>query len=234
MKLVGLVSGGIDSPVAVYLAIAAGHDVVALHMDNRPFTDDATREKALRLAGQAARAAGRRIRTYVVPHGQAQMEFAQNCRGNLECVLCRRMMLRVAERIAAREGAQAVLTGESLGQVASQTLQNIRAEECAISIPVVRPLIGLDKTEIMDIARRIGTYDISISPGLCCTIVPKRPATYADRATVEKEESRVDVGRLASEAVAAAMVMELPGDGAKAGGSSTNLCNGSTTGAGRA
>jgi len=135
----------------------------------------------------------------MVPHGKAQTEFARNCRRNMECVLCRRMMLRVAERMAAKHGADCIVTGESLGQVASQTLTNIFVEERATKLPIIRPLIGFDKVEIEKIAKNIGTYEISILPGLCCTIAPKKPSTYSRLETALEEETRVDLENLADD-----------------------------------
>jgi len=117
----------------------------------------------------------------------------EKCRPNLHCVLCRRMMLRVAGELGKRQGAFAIVTGESLGQVASQTLTNIATEFPAAPLPVLRPLIGLDKQEIVEMAKRIGTYEISIQPGNCCTAVPERPATKAGIGFVEAEERGLDI-----------------------------------------
>lgn len=196
MKLISLISGGIDSPVATYLMLKKGIDIVAVHMDNRPFTDDKTIGKFLKLIGHLEKISNKKIKTYIVPHGNAQMEFAKNCRRKLHCLLCRRMMYRVAEEIAGIEGADAVITGESLGQVASQTLINIEVESRAIKIPVLRPLIGFDKEDTIRIAREIGTYEISTMPGLCCTIVPKMPATQARLEGVLAEESKVNINSI--------------------------------------
>ncbi len=198
MKGVVLLSGGIDSPVAGYLMGRQGMELVLVHFDNRPFTSDEEVEKALGLMRKLDQALGISTKKILVPHGKAQAEFAKNCRRNMECVLCRRMMLRVAEGLAIKHGAGSIVTGESLGQVASQTLANIYVEERATKLPILRPLIGFDKVEIERIAKRIGTYEISIRPGLCCTIAPKKPSTYSRLAQAADEESKVDIERLAA------------------------------------
>jgi len=194
MKAVALVSAGIDSPVAAYLMMKQGADVIALHMDNRPFTDDREIEKAgdlvrrLEEICEEGKNAGEikenvRVTALMAPHGHAQAQFAKHCDRRYGCLLCKRQMYRVAEAVAERYDAAAMITGESLGQVASQTMENLRVESQAISIPIWRPLIGLDKVEIIRIAEGIGTFDISIRPGLCCTITPSKPAT---RGRIEK------------------------------------------------
>jgi len=196
---VALLSGGIDSPVAAYLIGRQGLELIMVHFDNRPFTSDQEVRKATELMRKVDEALGVSSTKILVPHGKAQAEFAKSCRRNMECVLCRRMMLRVAERIAAKYGAGFLVTGESLGQVASQTLANIYVEERATSLPVLRPLIGFDKVEIERVAKRIGTYAISIMPGLCCTIVPKKPSTYAKISQAVDEETKIDLEKLADE-----------------------------------
>jgi len=194
-----LMSGGIDSPVAAYLMGMQGLDLVLVHFDNRPFTSDAEVDKAVSLMKKLDEGLGRRSKKLLVPHGKAQEEFAKCCRRNMECVLCRRMMLRVAEKLAKKHDAEFIVTGESLGQVASQTLANINVEERATSLPILRPLIGFDKVEIERIAKRIGTYEISTQPGLCCTISPKKPATYANISATLGEEDKVDIEALAEQ-----------------------------------
>ena len=193
MKAVLLLSGGIDSPVAGHMMLAQGHELILLHMDNRPFTDDREHEKVKRLALGLNEAAGRPLKFYIAKHGEAQAGFAKNTNRHYHCILCRRMMLRVAEELAQKEGACAIVTGESLGQVASQTLTNIKVEEQAVGIPILRPLIGLDKVEIMDMARDLGCYEISTSPGLCCTIVPNKPSTKARLDNILEEEAKIDI-----------------------------------------
>jgi thiamine biosynthesis protein ThiI len=207
-KLVSLISGGIDSPVAAYLMLRRGVDLVAVHMDNRPFTDEKNLNKTLRLIRHLQNLTQRPIRTYVVPHGPNHIAFARNCERHLHCLFCRRMMYRIAERIAQKEGADGILTGESLGQVASQTLQNLMVENQVIRVPVVRPLIGLDKVEIIEIARKIGTYEISTLPSLCCTIVPKKPSTAARASDLHDEEQKIDLGALIEKSLGGMYVLD--------------------------
>lgn len=194
MKVVTLLSGGIDSPVAAHLMLERGAEVLSLHMDNRPYGGlEHQLTKVRQLAARLEDIHGQKMRLFVSPHGYTHEMLMGKCRANLHCVLCRRMMLRVAGGLAAREGAAAMVTGESLGQVASQTLQNIVAEYPAAPVPILRPLIGFDKQEIVEIAKTIGTYELSIQPGGCCTAVPHLPATRASLALVEQEEKNLDI-----------------------------------------
>ncbi|UCE35891.1 MAG: 7-cyano-7-deazaguanine synthase [Thermoplasmata archaeon] len=201
MKLISLISGGIDSPVATQMMLDRGADVVVLHFDNRPFTGEGQINKMKALIAHLEKLNKRDIEAYVVPHKDSHIAFTQNCIRNLHCVLCRRMMLRVAEKLAQKEGAEALLTGESLGQVASQTLRNIKTESEAVNIQILRPLIGMDKLEIEGIAKKIGTYEISILPGMCCEIVPKRPSTYSKLEIILEEEKKVDIQELVDKAI---------------------------------
>jgi thiamine biosynthesis protein ThiI len=192
MKLVALISGGIDSPVAIHMMLRKGHDIIALHMDNRPFTDETQIEKIKLFVKRLEDVHGKKIPLYIAPHGSPTQEtIAERCTRRYQCVLCRRMMLRVAERFALNMGADAILTGESLGQVASQTLKNIYVESQAIKIPVIRPLIGFDKEEIIRISKDIGTYEISIIPSVSCKMAPKKPAINARLKDILKEEERL-------------------------------------------
>jgi len=196
MKAVLLLSGGIDSPVAGYLLGRQGVELVALHMDNRPFSSRDQIEKAKQLASRLGQLLGQRIPLYGMPHRGNQTTIAQTLERHYQCVFCRRMMWRCAERLAEQEGAQFLITGESLGQVASQTLSNLHSETQAVRLPMVRPLIGYDKVEIERIAKRIGTYEISTLPGLCCTIVPEKPATVSHLDRILAEEQKVDTRAL--------------------------------------
>ncbi|MDY6865931.1 MAG: hypothetical protein SVY15_08185 [Halobacteriota archaeon] len=196
MKAVSLISGGIDSPVSTYLMQRSGVEVLPLHMDNSPYSGSVEVDKALKIIKRLEEKNARCIKSYVLPHGPNQDAFFNSCNRKLACVLCKRMMLRAAEMVAERVGADAIITGDSIGQVASQTLQNLYVETQAVDIPIIRPLIGFDKNETIEIARRIGTYEISIIPGSGCSAVPKKPATGANLDDILLEEEKVDITAL--------------------------------------
>ena len=202
-----LMSGGIDSPVSLYYLLRQGHEMLAVHLDNRPFTDDTPLEKIVDHLGVLAERFGRRVPLYVLPHGPTQITLMRNTDRHVGCVLCRRFMWRSAERIAEREGATFLATGEALGQVASQTLSNMRTATAAVSLPIVRPLIGFDKQEIEAVARAIGTYGISTRPGVCCQAVPDRPATKSQLIQIGREEDHLDVEAIVENCVRRAVVM---------------------------
>ncbi len=188
-----MMSGGIDSPVTGYLMLSRGYEIVALHMDNQPFTDESTIWKVKEHVKKLENLFNTNIKLYITPHGDNQLEFIRNCDRHVGCLLCRRLMWRIAEKVAIKEGCDFITTGESIGQVASQTVKNIRVESGVLNTPIIRPLAGMDKMEIIEIARKIGTYDISISPGICCKAVPDKPATSAKLEKVLNEEGKVSV-----------------------------------------
>ena len=167
-----------------------------MHFDNRPFGGDEEIEKAKKLMSAVEKAIGRSTTKVFVPHGAVQEQVQRGCSRNMQCILCRRIMFRVAERLSSRYDAPFIVTGESMGQVASQTLANMLVEERATSMPILRPLIGLDKIEIERLAKQIGTYDISILPGQCCTAAPRRPSTYSTVEQASEEEARLDLEAL--------------------------------------
>jgi tRNA uracil 4-sulfurtransferase len=202
-----LMSGGIDSPVALHLLLRQGHDMFAVHMDNRPFTDDSPLEKIVDHLQILRARYGQSIPLYVLPHGTTQVALMRATDRHVGCVLCRRFMWRGAERIAEREGAAFLATGEALGQVASQTLSNMRSATASVHLPIVRPLIGLDKIEIEAMAKEIGTYQISTRPGVCCQAVPDRPATRTDLLQILQEEQKVDVDQILDDCVRKATVL---------------------------
>ncbi len=194
-------SGGIDSPVALHYLLRQGHELFAVHMDNRPFTDDTPLEKVVDHLTVLRERYRQPIPLYVVPHGSTQVTLMRNTERHVGCVLCRRFMWRSAERIAERENGTFLATGEALGQVASQTLSNMRQATAAVRLPIVRPLIGFDKHEIERVAKEIGTYGISTRPGVCCQAVPDRPATRSNLLQILREEEKVDVDGIIDDCV---------------------------------
>jgi thiamine biosynthesis protein ThiI len=199
-----LLSGGIDSPVAGLRMMRRGCRVDAVHFHSAPYLSRASQEKAEDLAAVLACGQGT-TRLSVVAFGDVQSEIVRTAPRPLRVVLYRRMMMRIASRIAWLDGATALVTGESLGQVASQTLANLSVIEEAASLPVLRPLVGMDKDEITRYARAAGTYEVSILPDQdCCTLfVPKHPSTRTGKREVEEAESALDVDALVGGAVAA-------------------------------
>jgi tRNA uracil 4-sulfurtransferase len=202
-----LMSGGIDSPVALNCLLRQGHELLAVHMDNRPFTDDSPLEKVVDHLTVLRERYQQPIPLYVVPHGSTQVTLMRNTDRHVGCVLCRRFMWRSAERVAEREGATFLATGEALGQVASQTLSNMRSATASVRLPIVRPLIGFDKHEIEAMAKSIGTYGISIRPGVCCQAVPDKPATRSNLVQILQEEERVDVDQIIEDCVRKAVIL---------------------------
>ncbi|MGI0053142.1 MAG: hypothetical protein ACRECR_02630 [Thermoplasmata archaeon] len=201
MRAMMLMSGGIDSPVALDLMLRQGHEMAAVHLDNRPFTDDSPLEKVMDHLALLRERYGQRIPLYLLPHGTTQVTLMRSTDRHVGCVLCRRFMWRSAERMAEREGASVLVTGEALGQVASQTLSNMRSATAAIRMPIVRPLIGLDKQEIEAMAKAIGTYGISIRPGVCCQAVPDRPATRSSLVQIAEQETVLDVDGIVDDVI---------------------------------
>jgi len=196
-RVVALISGGIDSPVATYRMMQRGCRVIFVHFHSAPYQDNTSQEKVRRLLAVLTRHQFL-SRLYLVPFGEIQRQIVASVARPLRVVLYRRMMLRIAEAIARKEKAKALVTGESLGQVASQTLDNIAVIQQAARLPILRPLVGMDKQEIIDQARRIGTFEISSIPDQdCCQLfVPKHPATKARFTEVEQDETKFDVNEL--------------------------------------
>ena len=197
MKLISLMSNGIDSPVASYKMSMMGADVILLHMDNRPYTDDRSLENVKAIAERLREVTGKEFPLYMAQHGVNQTEISEKCEKSYQGVMCKRVMQRTARELARKLGADAIVMGDSLGQVASQTLRNIRSENIGLDFPVIRPLIGMDKLEIEAIAKEIGTYDISVRPTDGCTIVPIRPVTEADAEKVISFGTCIDVDDMA-------------------------------------
>src|SRR5690554_172811 len=197
-----LLSGGIDSPVAGYMIAKRGVSLTAIHYHSFPYTSDRSKQKVIDLARHLTRYSGP-FRLHIVPFTEIQQELYEKCPDIQLTVLMRRFMMKIAEQIAIKEGAKALITGESIGQVASQTIEALGVTNDAVSLPVFRPLIGLDKVEIMDIAQEIGSYETSILPYEdCCTIfTPKHPVTHPKLERIKATEKLVDGDRLIAEAV---------------------------------
>ena len=197
-----LLSGGIDSPVAGYCMMKRGVRCCAIHFQSPPYTGELARDKVMQLAREMAEYSGG-MRVYLVPFTKCQLEIHEKCPEGLGTLITRRFMMRIAQEIAKQNECNALITGESLGQVASQTMESIVCTDAVCEMPVFRPLIGMDKTEIMDIAKRIGTYETSILPYEdCCTVfTPRHPVTKPKLDTMPKAESRLDIEALVKEAV---------------------------------
>lgn len=197
-----LLSGGIDSPVAGYCMMKRGVRCCAIHFQSPPYTGELARDKVMQLAKEMAEYSGG-MRVYLVPFTKCQLEIHEKCPEGLGTLITRRFMMRIAQEIAKQNECNALITGESLGQVASQTMESIVCTDAVCEMPVFRPLIGMDKTEIMDIAKRIGTYETSILPYEdCCTVfTPRHPVTKPKLDTMPKAESRLDIEALVKEAV---------------------------------
>jgi thiamine biosynthesis protein ThiI len=209
-KVVSLLSSGIDSPVALWKMARRGATCIGVHFSGRPQTSDASEYLVDDIARVLERT-GCIARTYVVPFGDYQKEIALACPPSLRVILYRRLMFKVAEAIAHREHAGALVTGESLGQVASQTAQALTVTDAISSLPVFRPCIGMDKEEIITISRKIDTFETSIEPYEdCCTVfTPKHPKTKPELEKVLREEAKVDVEALVAEALETLTVTKL-------------------------
>ncbi len=189
-----LLSGGFDSPIAGHLMARQGLGLVAAHFSLEPITDDAAEVKARALCGIIG------VPTlYVVRVGEAFADVAHAANRRFYFILTKRIMVRLADAIADREGAEVLVTGENLGQVSSQTLASLRAIDAVARRPIIRPLIGFDKQEIVDRAKAIGTYEVSKGPEICDLLGPPRPATHARLDQILEEEAKLPVDRLVAE-----------------------------------
>ena len=206
-RVVCLLSGGIDSPVAAWRLMRRGCRVLLVHFHSYPILSRASQEKTRELAKLLARFQ-LHSRLYMVPFGQIQQQIVLAVAPPLRVVIYRRFMMRIAERIARHGRAQALVTGEVVGQVASQTLENMTSINSVVTMPVLRPLVGMDKEEIVAEAERLGSYSISIIPDQdCCTLfTPRHPATRARAIDVERAEASLPIEEIVERAVTAAEV----------------------------
>ena len=200
---VTLLSGGIDSPVSTYMICRRGVRLIPVHFFSFPYTSQQAKEKVIELAQILTQYCGK-MTVEVVPFTHIQEEIAEKCPEDYFTLIMRRFMMRIAERIARDNKAKAIVTGENLGQVASQTMDAMASTQAVISTPVLQPLIGMDKAEIIQWARKIGTFDTSILPYEdCCTVfTPKHPCTKPKLKDVEAAEAGMDIDGLIAEAVA--------------------------------
>ena len=205
-----LLSGGIDSPVAGYMIGKRGVEISAVHFHSYPYTSERAKEKVITLAKELSEyCCG--IRLYVVPFTEPQLTIHEKCPEEYGTLIMCRFMMRIASRIAEKEGARALITGESIGQVASQTIEALCCTDAVAGMPVFRPLIGNDKIEIIRIAEKIGTYETSCLPYEdCCTVfTPRHPATHPKLDHVEKAEQCLDIEGLVNACVEGAELLEL-------------------------
>lgn len=205
-----LLSGGIDSPVAGYMMAKRGLEVTAVYYHSHPYTSERAKEKVIDLARKLSEYTGY-MKLYVISFTEIQMEIIEKCREDELTIIMRRFMMKIAEEVAKKENALSLVTGESLGQVASQTLESIYVTDSVVNMPVFRPLAGMDKIDIMDISRTIGTYDISILPYEdCCTVfVPKHPKTKPRLSDIESSEQALNREELIANALNSAEVIEV-------------------------
>lgn len=209
-RLVALLSGGIDSPVAAWRMMRRGCNVTAVHFHSAPFMSNASQEKARRLAQILVRYQ-LKLRLYLVPFGELQRQITLSVPGELRVVIYRRMMLRIAQRIARDVRAKAIVTGDVVGQVASQTLDNMTTIDRASHMTILRPLVGMDKEEIITTAQKLGTFDVSILPDqdTCTLFTPRHPETHAHRFEVDEVEKSLPIDAMVVDAVKGAVVEEL-------------------------
>ncbi|MBP3655307.1 MAG: tRNA 4-thiouridine(8) synthase ThiI [Clostridia bacterium] len=197
-----LLSGGIDSPVAGFMIAKRGVELCCVHYHSFPYTSERAKEKVLELARLLSEYCGR-MRVHVVPFTEIQMQIHEKCPENFTTLIMRRYMMRIAQIIAERDHAQALITGESVGQVASQTMEALGCTDEVVGMPVFRPCIGMDKSEIIERAEQIGTFETSSLPYEdCCTVfTPKHPATHPRKELIRKAEKALDTEALIAAAI---------------------------------
>ncbi len=196
MRFISLMSGGIDSPVATHMVLEKGHEVIILNMDSRPLGSDEETIKVLTLASILYRLHPGRVRLFRAPHGRSLCAFKELSEKRYTCLLCKRAMLLSADQLCDRTGSDGIVMGDSMGQVASQTLDNMAAVSRGITHPIIRPLIGYDKVEIEEIARRIGTFEVSSRTVQGCTAPPSHPVLKAPPWRLEEESKKAGMDGL--------------------------------------
>ena len=201
-KAMSLLSGGIDSPVATWMVAKRGMEVEAVHFHTYPFTSEKSQEKVKDLARILAKYCGK-VRLHKVNILEIQKAVGLNCRDEEMTIISRRFMMRIAQKLAEQRNCDALITGESIGQVASQTIQGLTCTNASVSLPVFRPLIAMDKTEIIEIAKKIDAFETSIIPEEdCCSVfAPKKPVTKPKLERIEDSEKALDVDKLIQDAI---------------------------------
>lgn len=202
-NVVALFSGGIDSAVAAWMMMKRGCTVFPLYVDNSPYVEGKSNLDRVKKVVQQLNSwsMGHEMRLTAVKNGKSMTKIIEKAADNMTCLLCKRMMYRIAEKFCEKKKAKAIVTGEDLGQVASQTLDNISVLDQVASLPVLRPLIGLDKEEIVELAKKIGTYEASITQVGSCSAVPESPRTKGRISEVLVEEKKIDVEKLTANAL---------------------------------
>lgn len=210
-RVVGLLSGGLDSAVACWLVMKRGCPIVPLYFDCAPFTDESTTKRAVEVAQVLSDwAVGFPRRFYTVKHGENLRKIVEGAPRRLTCILCKRLMYRVAERIADKVGAEGLVTGEAIGEQASQTIRNLRVlDRAAERYPIHRPLLGFDKAETEALARKIGTYEVSARSVKGCEAAPHKPATKAKLKEVVEAEDGLNIEEMVESCVGELMVVDL-------------------------
>ena len=205
-----LLSGGIDSPVAGFMIAKRGVELCCVHYHSFPYTSERAKEKVLELARILSEYCGK-MRVYIVPFTEIQMQIHEKCPENFTTLIMRRYMMRIAEILAKKDGAQALITGESIGQVASQTMEALGCTDEVVSMPVFRPCVGMDKSEIIERAEKIGTMETSSLPYEdCCTVfTPKHPATHPRKELVRRAEEKLDTQALIDAAIEGTEIVEV-------------------------
>lgn len=195
-----LISTGIDSPVAASIMNKKGLELAGVHLSTMPNSKE--------VVAKLCRKVGIK-RLYVSDFMDVQKQLIEKCKRKMTCILCKRIMLKIAEKIAEKEGCTFLVTGDNLGQVASQTLENIAVLTSAVKMPILRPLLCNDKQETIDRAQKIGTYDLSSEIGICCNAVPRSPTTKTTIKAAEIEEKKIDINKIVENAVECAEVINL-------------------------
>ena len=205
-----LLSGGIDSPVAGFMIAKRGVELCCVHYHSFPYTSERAKEKVLELARILSEYCGK-MRVYIVPFTEIQMQIHEKCPENFTTLIMRRYMMRIAEILAKKDGAQELITGESIGQVASQTMEALVCTDEVVSMPVFRPCVGMDKSEIIERAEKIGTMETSSLPYEdCCTVfTPKHPATHPRKELVRRAEEKLDSQALIDAAIEGTEIVEV-------------------------